>query len=374
MKTLQIIDSLDIGGAQKLLVTLAEVVRSRNESVTVVTLSEPRDPFILDALREREAEVIVVASGRLLDLRRFRRLQDTVSRSDCEVVHTHLITSNILGGLAGRRSGVAVVASLHNTARYSGKNARPKQWLEYRTLAHCARRVIAVGRNVAEAHRNRIPISLDIVDNAVPLIEPLADEERCRRRQELLGPAAGLMVFSAGRLTEQKGYDLLLRAAAPLLRERRDVHLVIAGDGPSKPELLRLKGEVDPGNQVRLLGARHDVEQLLQMSDLFVSSSRWEGLPIALLEAMAAGLPVVATDVGDVAGAVGDAAGLLVPPEDELSLRHALAQLIGDPGRRRALGASARRRIESHHSAETWYAQLHEIYRAAAQNQPLSSS
>jgi glycosyltransferase involved in cell wall biosynthesis len=146
------------------------------------------------------------------------------------------------------------------------------------------------------------------------------------------------VVVSVGRLKEPKTFVTLAQALASL--DPRSFRGVIVGDGPDRAAVQEAAGTA-----ATLLGERDDVPALLRSSDVFVLSSASEGLPISVLEAMASGLPVVASSVGGVPELVGEA-GVLVPPNDAGALATALAELLADPGRRRALGAAARQRVQ----------------------------
>ena len=147
--------------------------------------------------------------------------------------------------------------------------------------------------------------------------------------------------MSVARLTRQKNHSLLLRAFARLM-PTQGVQLVLVGDGPLKPELQREADTLEIVGQVRFLGVREDVPDVLASSDVFALSSDAEGNPLALMEAMAAGLPVVATAVGGVPELVTHGRdGFVVPPGDPDSLAAALGRLIGSPEQRQAMGRDA---------------------------------
>ena len=174
-------------------------------------------------------------------------------------------------------------------------------------------------------------------------------------RRELRIPDDRCLVGSVGRLHPDKDPVNLVRGIAAMQGStRQDLHAVIVGDGPCAPELERCIAELGLRDSVSLLGEREDIPELLRELDVFVLPSRTEGLPVALLEAMSCGLPVIATAVGGVPSALGDG-GLTVPPAEPRRLAEALERLCSDPALRRRLGENARRRAVERFDSERMY-------------------
>ncbi len=156
--------------------------------------------------------------------------------------------------------------------------------------------------------------------------------EQVRLTREGLAGGRSVLVASAGRLEEQKGYEYLVRAARFVVDQHRGVGFVVAGCGPRRPALERLISELGLDDHFHLLGFRSDVPAVVASCDLFVSSSLWEGLPLAVLEAMLLTRPVVATDVGGTREVVRPGeTGLLVPSRDPVGLAEAVRRLMVDP-------------------------------------------
>jgi glycosyltransferase involved in cell wall biosynthesis len=371
MHIVQLIDLLDIGGAQKLLVTFAEALQGSEHRLTVVSLQPIRENTFNDQLRALNVPIVTFPANKLFDLPRLRRVVQFLRRERVDVVHTHLAYANIIGNIAGRLTGVAVVSSLHNIS--PGKHAlraRIEAWL----LVHAARRVIGVGEIVAAAHRERLRGQTIVpIPNAVAEVPPLPPDGREALRRELAGDPSRPIVLAVGRLTEQKGYPDMIAAFAEVQCVHPHALLVIAGSGGLHDQLAAQIAAAGLDQQVELLGPRSDVPQLLAASDLFVSSSWWEGLPVAVLEAMAAGLPVVATSVGDVPQVVVAGTGLVVPPRDPQALAAALRSLLENRAHAQALGQAARDHIARHYSPAAWVDQILEIYRAVQPGPPASS-
>jgi glycosyltransferase involved in cell wall biosynthesis len=166
-------------------------------------------------------------------------------------------------------------------------------------------------------------------------------------------PAGARTLVMVGRLTRQKGHCYMIESMASLAARYPDLHLLILGDGELREELQAQVVRCQLGDRVHFLGNRHDVPDLLAASDIFVLPSLWEGLSMALLEAMASGLPVVASAVsGSVQAVLPGETGLLVPAADVPELTKAIGQLLDHPARAQAMGVAAKRRVEQEFSAK----------------------
>jgi glycosyltransferase involved in cell wall biosynthesis len=364
VKVVQVIDSLRVGGAQSLQLTFAHEARRRSIETVVVTLRANPDSSLPEQLRALGARVETVAGLGLLDPRQILSLARLLRRSGCDVVHTHLLYSNVVGILAGRLAGVPTVATLHDPRLYTRGQRGLRQRIETLALKR-AHAVEAVGTLIAEAHQRRLPgVRLHVIPNAViTSASPLGPEERESRRRQLSLTGQPVLI-AVGRLIPEKAYDDMLRAFA-LVRERHpEAVLLIVGNGVLRAELERLAAELSLAPSVRFLGQRTDVIELLQIADVFLSSSLSEGRPIALLEAMTCGLPLVVTGVGEVAPTVADA-GIVLPPAQPARLAAALLELLSQPQRRDELGSLARARVIAEYSAETYMDRLLRVYREA---------
>ena len=249
-----------------------------------------------------------------------------------DVVHAHGLRAGALAALAlalaGKHRGVLVV-TLHNAAPQGGFARLTYAVLE-RLVAARADLVLTVSADLGDRMRR---LGADLVEHAhVPAPPgPAGDRDALQVRREL-GAESRPVVLTVARLAEQKGLPLLLDAAGALAVDHGTASegiplFVVAGDGPMYLELTeRIAREHLP---VRLLGRRTDVADLLGAADLFVLASVWEGQPLVLQEALRAGVPIVATDVGGVRAVVGDAA-VLVPPADPVALARAVTGVLSD--------------------------------------------
>ncbi len=323
-----VVDAASLGGAEHYVALLAAHLPERFEASVVATDTTP--VALLDELEARGIPVRLVPRVRHKgDLGRLAALPRVLGDLGPDLVHLNLTwpTNNrhaLLTATLGRRPAVA---TLHLA---SGLRPGVQRQL-LRVLFRRLRRVIAVSGEVATALRDDLSVPADricVVANGVPVV-PM------QRRP----PTLPVRIGGIGRLTEEKGFDLLVAATRRLVARDAPVEVVIAGEGPERDRLLAAA----EGLPVELAGHVDDAGTFLATLDVFCLPSRWEGLPFALLEAMMSGLPCVASAVGDVAAAV-DGAAVLVPAGDVTALDAALEGLAHDPAERARLGDAGRRR------------------------------
>ena len=336
MLVAHVLSSLEIGGGERMALELAGGQVNAGNSVMVVSLAPPPDGPLADAFRARGIDVQRVAKRPGFDVTLPLRLAALFRGRHVGVVHTHNRQPLIYGAPAGKLAGAKVVHTRHGP----GRGTRLLRWL-WRGSGRLVDAYVAVSPELAELARELGDCAdgkLKVIENGIDLQTfGGAAGERAAARAELGIPADAWVVGSVGRLAIEKDYPLLVRAAAPLLGPGG--RLLMVGDGG---EAAAIRTEIEARGVTPfaiMAGARHDVPRLLAAMDAFALSSRIEGLPLCALEAMAAGLPVVATAVGGLPGLIEDAVtGLLVPPGDEQALGRALAALRDDPARARAIG------------------------------------
>ena len=231
---------------------------------------------------------------------------------------------------------------------------------QHALLSRCLHRHVAVSRHVAGRLRDRLGVPearITVIHNAVEARAPEPRDDALRARLDVRDDRA--LVLTVARLEEQKGITHLLDAAVLL----PDVVFAIAGDGPERERLAAKAASLGLSERVRWLGHRDDVPALLAAADLFVLPSLNEGLPLAAMEAMLAGVPIVATDAGGTGEIVRDGVtGLLVPPGDARALSEAIRALLGDRARAARLATAARDLIEREHSAAAMVAATSRLY------------
>ena len=362
-----VITTLDVGGAERL---LADVIAHGSDAVLVVNLSPPGT--VSDVIRDMGVEVVDLGLRRLTDLpRAVRRLTAELRRAAPDVVQTWMYHADLLGGFAARRAGGPALAwSLHASDLPRGE-VRRRTLLLRRLAARLSHRwpdaVVCTSQATREVHEQLgyDPTRMLVIHNGFRIPDPDPDAGRALR-EELGIPADHLVVVRVGRLDPQKDWPTFVAAMRPLLEQRPDLHVVGCGRDvvAAEPELGGLQVEAIR-DRVHLLGLRHDVAAIHAAADVAVSSSAFgETFPLAIGEAMAAGVPVVATDIGDCRELVSDG-GTVVPPSDIAAVSSAVEALLHDD-QRRCLGACARKHVAQCFDIEAVVDRYHELHRRLA--------
>lgn len=356
-------------GAEVQVATVAAYLAARPDvRLSAVLLNEGR---LAAELRQLGVPVSVVDEREHGPIGTVVRLRRLLERSGAEIVHTHRYKDTVLGSIAARLAGVRhVVRTVHGLNEAMGGWTRSKL-AAYDVLDRTALRlsgdgVVAVSRRIADslgALGYGFP-PVTHIPNGIDLGRLSVTRGREAVRQEMGIGGDDFLVGTAGRLSPVKGHVHLLRAARSILRQQRRARFVIAGDGPLRDELAAEARRLGIERECLLVGPRADVLDLVAALDVFVLPSLDEGVPMALLEAMALGRPVVAAAVGGVPEVVTDrASGRLVPPADADALAEACLELARDEFLARRLGAQARRVVEDRFSHERSGEALMGLYR-----------
>ncbi|MDP2307728.1 MAG: glycosyltransferase [Pseudomonadota bacterium] len=338
MRIVQLVPSLDVGGAERIVGLLARELARLGHTVTVISLFDPVGSWIEEELRAAGMPLHFLGKRPGLDLRMVPRLRRLLGDLRPDILHTHLHTLKYaLPAWSGTRAG-AVVHTVHNLAEHEVElTGRLVHHIAFR----CGVEPVAIGDAVAASLRRVYRITpRHTIPNGIPVADYLAPAgARERVRAALAIPGDTPAFLTVGRLERQKDHAGLLAAfALPALRAR-GARLLLVGDGPERPALQEQARALGLGDRVAFLGVRTDVPHLLAAADVFVLASRWEGNPLVVMEAMAAGLPVVATSVGCVPELVSDRSGALVSSGDVPALAAAMEALAANPIRARELGA-----------------------------------
>ena len=289
-------------------------------------------------------------------------LRALIRRERIDLVHAHMYHANLYGRLAAFREGVPAVISVHNTY------VRPKilrrvlnRWLARRTPfilagSEAIRDDIARYDRVPPGKIRVVPYGVD-----VEKFDSVLSREEARGKLGL--PGDRFLVGTVGRLEEQKGQKYLIDAAGRLSRDGRKVTLLIVGSGREEDRLRDQAVREGIGDAVLFLGTRRDLPELFRAMDVFAFPSLWEGFPIALLSAVAAGLPVIVTPVGGVPEVVKDGVnGLIVPAGDPAALAEAIWNAHENPVGASALGRAAAATIRDRYSHRTTARRIMEVY------------
>lgn len=374
MRVAIVIDSLQTGGAQKLITAFTSQAPEYGIEPVIVNLRQGSSAVISNEIQSSGVEVFNVTARSLFSLGRLRWLVRFFREAQIDVVHAHLLYANILASVAAYIARIPVVCTLHSTHTERGWRLRLLKALEDFCLRNFATRILAVGQEVAAAHRDRYPgRDVDVIPNGIPEPDDVPSQTRQRLRNELTDDPSDLIIITVGRFERSKGYHDIVDAFKLLQKKNRKLKLLMVGSG-SLHNSIRSKVEtLNLGGSVILAGERHDIPQLLASSDIFASSSHREGLPLSLLEAMMAELPIVATSVGDIPHVVTEDMGIVVPPRRPEELAAALQELATDPERRHEMGKAAKDRVLNEYSLDVWMKRYVRLYSEMLQNrQPQS--
>jgi L-malate glycosyltransferase len=372
MKILQVAYKSTISGGEKVLFDLAVSLRRRGHEV----LSVCPDPGQLPARLAAEGiRTKIIHFHKTYDLATAVRLARFIRKEKIEVLHSHSMLTNILSRTAGRLAGIPVSVSTEHLTMELARGGRGKGWWErfkalcYRRLDNSTSRfngaVIAVSNAVREdlLEQGMDPHRAIVIKNGIE-IPPLDPGLGSRVRAELGIAPDTPVIGTVGRLSPQKDYPTLLKAAAGIIAAVPRAIFLILGDGDLRVDLEKLAGELGIGERVRFLGYRENVMDAVAAFDIFALASLWEGLPLAVLEAMALARPVVATAVPGTVEALEDGeTGFAVPLKVPSALAEKIIELVRDPEKSRKMGVSGRRRVEESFSRERMVDEHESLYR-----------
>ncbi len=335
----------------------------------------PRDRFEISALcpfespftRKLRAAGCRILIAPVTDDPRWSTLQlaaTFVAHYGIQVMHAHLSNAHALACLAGALTGVPALATIHG-------RALPMLDLEIYRMGQTQLSVVcqnaylhALGLGVREEDVHLIPNGVDCAT-----FQPAPERGTL---QNLLGLAPGTpLVGFVGRLAPEKGPEVFVRMAWLTQRSLPEVHFVLIGDGPQRASVEAGVKSAGLADRVHFAGVQHDLPPLYASLDLYVASSHTEGMPLALLEAMAMGIPAVVSEVGGMTEIVEHGvSGVLVPPREPERLARAVEALMGAPERRTSMGVAARERVQSKFALDASVAAMGDLLSYVAVSRP----
>ncbi len=368
MRVLQVTSHLNIGGISRYVLTLSSRLAARGHSVRIASGGG-----------ELEAEAAAAGVGhRLVPLHTSadfslqawlaaRRLAQLLRREPADVVHAHTRISQVAAAHCARVVGVPYVTTWHGIFHPNlGRSLWPCTGRRTIAISEPVRQNLLATFRVPE---ERVRLIVNGVDPAYFAQPPQPDAVAAFRQAHGV-PPRGPIIGSIGRLASGgvKGFDLVIATAARLVHDIPDLHVLIVGDGPRRPLIERLVQESGLGGQVHLTGRVADVRVPLSIMDVFVFPVRWpEGFGLSLIEAMAAGRPVVATRTGAVPGILADAGcGVLVNTDDVRALADGIAGLLRDPAFAARMGQAGQRRVRDAFSLDRMVERVEAVYREVA--------
>jgi glycosyltransferase involved in cell wall biosynthesis len=360
---LNLIGSLRIGGAEQQVVSLAPLF-DRERFRIIVCAMQPGGG-LRDRLDQAGVEYACLNYRVRSCIPAMLRFISLLRREKVDILHTHMYTASKFGRIAGVLAGVPVMIATDH-----GHDPWKRWWhvaFDRVLLKHTDLR-IGVSQDVADAIRaceNPPPEKLAMIPNGVDPERFKPDEAERNAVRAGLGIADDeVLVGAVGRLVEPKALHILIEAVSQLAQTMSQVRLVLVGDGPLRSELEKQAADLGISDRVLFAGMRMDIPAVLSAIDVYVMSSKSEGLPVSLLEAMSAEKPVVATKVGGIPEAVTDRReALLVQPNDPSALADAINEVISDPELAAQLGRRARERVTSAYSVAATARALEQVYR-----------
>lgn len=356
-----LIDSLGLGGAETLVAEFAIGARAAGVKVSVAYLDA--GGAAIERLRDAGVEPVHVPVHSLLRPRDHKAVRDHLDAVRPDLLHTHLGYADLLGGLAARRLGIRSVSTLHVTAWSGTIRERAKFRLTALARRRCAARIIAVSE---AARRSYLDTGWERAERVVTVHNGIADTAvpgaGAAIRHELGIGSDELVLGMVSVLRGHKGHEAAGAAVKLLIGRFPRLRLLIVGDGPKRTEMERALAPL--GDRVLFAGYREDVIDVLDAVDVLLHPSGVDAFPTALLEAMAARVPVIATAVGGIPEAVvdGETGFLIGAPATAEAVATALEPLLVDPQLRLRMGAQGRERFESEFTVARWIARLLPVY------------
>jgi glycosyltransferase involved in cell wall biosynthesis len=363
MRVLLLSTSMGMGGADQQLLSAAEALCLRGWNVRIVSLT-PLGPMGLQARQQGIPTDSLEMPRGIPDPRGLARLARLLRSWKPDILHSHMVHANLMARLLRPVAHVPVLVSTIHSIQDGGR----ARILGYRLTDRLADCTTIVSEAAAERYLAMRAVSrerLRVIPNGVDTgrFRPLPEAGARLRRELGLGDAFAWL--AVGRFVLAKDYPNMLAAFARVVAQRPDTVLLLVGRGSLQPQTEALVESLGLAERVRFLGVRRDVPELMSAADGYVLSSAWEGMPVVLLEAGAAGIPIVATAVGGNREVVRDGeTGFVVPPRDPAALAGAMLRLEELPSeRRRQLSEAGRAHIENHYALPHIIDLWEEMYR-----------
>lgn len=395
LKVMQLVSNLEIGGAQEVVRTLAEnLVEAGCVSVVCTFKDGPlradieRMNIPVEILPDRRNSVVSLP-GFIKELFQLRRgLMRVIQKHQIDIIQTHLLRSMDFLALSLRmNAGPKVYWTFHNSMfdlredhlaknKWLLKPKRLSHHLLYRLGANWVNGIVAVSadvkKSILETMKGIPAEKIRVILNCVDVSRYGKDVNRTALRSSLGFGASDHLMTLVATFKRQKGHRVLIEAVADIVPDFPQLHILLVGDGELREKLQSQVHESNLEGHIHFLGIRNDIADILAASDSFVLPSLWEGLPMALIEAMASRLPIVATNVsGTRQVLVPGETGILVEPGNVQELKQAITELISDPTHARSMGGSARQRVESLFSAQKQVREYLSLFEESGRNTSL---
>jgi len=361
-RLVQITHDLDLGGLQQVVYNICRTIDRNKFDVSVICLRE-RGCFAADVEALGIPVYLVEQKADGVDYFGFFKVARLLREIGADVIHTHNTQPFMDGTIGAMLAGVSTVIHTDHARVFPDKT---RYMVIEKLMSLYAYRVVGCSQHTSQQlirYEKISPSKIVTIPNGIDGSRFEVSIDKQAKRAELglrpSGPVMGLAV----RLSDQKGITFLLKAMPTILKSHPDTTLLIAGDGDLKSALQQEAADLGIGANVVFCGPRKDIPELLKLLDIYVLPSKWEGLPMVILEAMAAGCPVVATNVGGNATAVIDGTtGRLIPPESPDALIKALVPLLDSESLRAQYATQARKLFDEKFTADAMTRQYERLY------------
>lgn len=362
LNILHVISKLDVGGAENLVLSYVKNIDHSTFTATLCCISHAGKM----APEFEKLGVQIISLGLMKkkgwDSDIIRSLEEVIKNNSIDIVHTHLYHANIYGSLAASRCRIPSFMSIQNTYSHHKLHRRILNWY----VSKRVKKVIVGSDDIKNdvvkydwIRENKI----EVINNCIDLDKASANVSRAQVRDELSLPYDAVVLGTIGRLEEQKGHSFLIRALSRMSDSSNNFYLILIGEGKKKQELQALVDELSLQEKVLFLGTRSDIGNLLAAMDIFIMPSLWEGLSLAMLTAMAAEIPVIATDVGGVRKVLGeDEYGLVIAPGEPDSIVTAIESVLNDKASSQQRVADAKRLVYEKYSDHAMVKKIEKLY------------
>ena len=356
-----LVEKLQIGGLEKVLTTIVLNLNKEKYNVSVWCLR--KGGFFANRLIENGIDVKILGISTSRNPIDIYKLYKLLKHHKIDLIHTHAYAAGTIGRISAFLAGVSVIIS-HNHSVYVHFN-RYFHFVEW-ALSHITDRIICISNIVKKFANETQGIStkrLIVIHNGIDNVRPVPVEAAIELKEELGIPPEHTVIGTITHMQEHKGVLYLVQSASSLLRSRKDLVFLLVGNGKQEGELKKLCINLKVEKSVVFTGERSDIPEILSIIDVFVLPSIREGLGLSILEAMACGKPVIATDVGGIPEVVKDGvSGILVPPKDPEALKDAILELLDDKGKQETMGCNGKRICDESFNSSTMVNKIEHLY------------
>ncbi|MBC8554277.1 MAG: glycosyltransferase [Candidatus Brocadiales bacterium] len=361
INVVHLVEELTIGGLEKILTTIVLNLNKKKYNVSVWCLRE--GGFFADKLVKEGIDVKILHISTSRNPLSIYKLYRLLKSHKFDIIHTHAYSAGTIGRVSAFLAGVPVIIS-HNQNVYDYYN-KYYHFVE-RFLSYITDGIICVSDVVKKFANETQGIDtkkLVTIYNGIENLRSVSRKETSALRKELGIPIDHSVIGVIAQFSEKKGFGYLIRSASILLKCRKDVNFLLVGDGTIMGDMKQLCHNLKIEKNVIFAGERSDIPEMLSLIDIFVLPSIREGLPLAILEAMACGKPVIATNVGGVPEVVKNGInGILVQPQDPEALHGAMKELLNDAGKRERMGRAGRDICAKGFSSRVMVDRIEELY------------